>query len=227
MRVGLAFLSQPELDWPLRLMPGAAGNLVPWAEGLGLSLLYPQGWWWGAPLWIPGVSAAEHAACREAVNAAPERVSERFRALVRWPVTEALTERLTLWVAGREDDRIVLRANSAADRHPDDTAALLVAAAEKHAQAVIVFAATRIEIWGTAGGCSVGLFIDGRVRALRVPDGGSLSMPPLSLRVCRTPTAIPLERFLRDDDALRLAQEAAADCIVREVLEWIDKLPPI
>lgn len=223
-RVGLAFSGQPVLNWPQRLKPGTAGDLVPWTEGLALSLLYPPSWLLGSPLWVPGANSAEYAACRDAARAAPERVAERLNQLAHWHFAEALNDRLELRVSGRERDRVVLKTGLAAVPPMGETTALLAAAAAKQAQAVIAFDASKIEIWGTpSGGCSVGLFIDGRVRALHVPDGMALAMPPLNLQVCRTPTAIPLERFLRDDDALRLAVEAAADCIVREVLDWTDR----
>lgn len=222
-RVGLIFVGKPELDWPLRLKPGASGDLVPWVEGLALSL-YPEAWLVGGPLWLPRAHAQEYAGCRTAVKAAGDRVAVRFQQLADWSVVDALHARLALKVTGREHERAVLRSLLPAGIRVDDSAALLGAASSAGLQAVMIFEARTIEVRGTAAaGCGVSLFIRGRVRALLVPDGAAVSMPSLDLQVCRNSASIPLARFLVEDDALSLAMEAAVACVVRELLDWADR----
>jgi hypothetical protein len=56
-----------------------------------------------------------------------------------------------------------------------------------------------------------------------MPDGAPLALGALDPARCRGQAHIPLERFLREDDAVLLAMDAAVACVVRELVDWIDR----
>lgn len=228
---GLVFVGQPQADTPARLTPGPAGDLLIYASGLGLSALWVPGWLIAAPLWMPGLVAAEQAACRAAVNAHPDRLSAVRQAMAQWPVLADLNARLALLLTGRAPARLPLAEAGASDAPPaypsgvvaDAVPKLLARARSLGVEVVVVFDVSKIELQVEASAaCASNLFVAGRIRALRVSDGALLERRPMQPDDCRGNAVVPLERVLTDDAALALLKEAAVDCAVRELIQWTD-----
>lgn len=220
-RAGLAFEGSAAPDVPARLRPGASGEAALGAYAMGMSLAWVGGWIVGGPLWGPDVIASGYQPCRDAAAAAR----------ADWP---AFRERLSQWQPLDEAHRLLAqRAGEFAPAlrplpAPLSRDAALAQAGALELQALHVFHVSGVELRPAQdppdAECRVRLFVLGRPRALRVPDGALLDLRPAQPEAClRRRPGVPLAQLVRDAAVLQQEQTAATACAVEELLQWADQ----